>query len=751
MKRWPMILVAMLALTCAASLLLPPVKAVRELAHAPGMEAPLVDASQRQLLHMPHRATGALQAAFGVQGAGEAQVVWRENFDDGMTQWVVDADAENAITWKLTKTTGSGKAFSEIDPADVQSLEVTGPYQVYRRGVSSLTGQPFTVPNGGTLNAYIYFSVNLNDYAVLSLSISTDDFATSHEVWNSTQALQEKGAKWHKITVDLSAFSGKTVKLRFTYGAGTKDDMKVGGYMADFKIDGLEVKGLAEVDAINVTTGEQVQFIDLSHGLPVKWQWIFAGGSPATSSDPCPLVQYTQEGKHDVTLTVTDAGGRNSTITRQAFVNVQGTAPVARILPPATFRFSKTHLPMIAPLVPVHFADASTGFPTAWQWTFTGSTPATSTEQNPWVSYDFMHNQSVSLEVSNSHGKSRDSIEVSVEYEGFVNNLLSGDVPTTYSLEGEGTFPGDNKMKIDAYAEHFSKPSRPIMVYGATVYFVTAKGTSVSDQIANVGVHLYSAKDGKPDQKIASAWWRVFELETGSGSNLKGTWFEFSPKVIHDDFFLVVDGIPEHNDSVDVSFAMASMRNHGNTAYFHNREGWRPVTGYFSQDKGQSSFYIFPLIAHSAITLLPVGTQQIEVPSSQGSINQQIFSMFGYKTPVESDAQWCRVINKPNGLTLDTLTIAYDALPQGIESRTAQLRLTDGMDSICVLVRQCSKTLKGDLNADGNVDAGDVTCLINHILAHSKETSAQFDLNGDGKVDVSDVTMLIELALKPTS
>ncbi|GEM_PF-7071879 len=43
------------------------------------------------------------------------------------------------------------------------------------------------------------------------------------------------------------------------------------------------------------------------------------------------------------------------------------------------------------------------------------------------------------------------------------------------------------------------------------------------------------------------------------------------------------------------------------------------------------------------------------------------------------------------------------------------------------------------------------TCLINHILAHSKETSAQFDLNGDGKVDVSDVTMLIELALKPTS
>ena len=118
-------------------------------------------------------------------------------------------------------------------------------------------------------------------------------------------------------------------------------------------------------------------------------------------------------------------------------------------------------------------------------------------------------------------------------------------------------------MNITAYAEKFSKPSRPILVFGAYVYFVSASAASITDQIADVGVHLYTSENGLPGKKLDSMWWRVFELETPSGSSLTATEFEFDPTVIDDEFFIVVDGIPEKNDSVDVSFAMADFRDHG--------------------------------------------------------------------------------------------------------------------------------------------------------------------------------------------
>ncbi len=693
-----------------------------------------------------HRAGEQLQADFTVQGAGQSRTVWTENFDQGMGAWTVTPDENNAIEWSLKKTTGTGKAFAEIDPADVQSLAVSGPYQVYKRGISMVTSGVVEVAAHSTFNGYVYYSQNMNDYAVLTLQVAVaGGTETWTDVWNSTMETGDGGSRWHKIAADLSAYGGRQVKFRWVYGPGTSDSFKAGGYMADFVIDGLTIDVAGSVQNITVKTGDEVSYVDLSTGNPVSWQWTLDGATPATSTEQCPSVRYTREGTYDVALTVTDAAGHTSTVKRAAMVTVTGEAPVARIVPPASFRYYETHLPMVAPLVPVQYRDGSSGYPSQWQWRFDHATPGTSTEPDPWVSYDFMHQQGVSLRVANAHGTSTDSLRVSAEYEGYINNLLPTDVPATFNLDGEGTFPGDNKMGITEYAEHFSKPSRPVMVYGAMVYFVTASARSVADQIANVGVHLYTSVDGLPGEKLESTWWRVFELETGSSTKLTGTWFEFTPKVVDDDFFIVVDGIPEHNDSVDVSFAMAKLRDSGNTAYFKTPQGWRPVTGYFSADKGQTSYYIFPLIAHSAITLLPVGTSEIHVPATAGSVDQQIFSIFGYKTPVESDASWCTVEGKPNGLTLDTLHIAYGQLPQGVSQRVATLKFTDGMDTIQLKVVQGATALQGDVNRDGVVNVGDVTELINMILGHRDVDAAVADLDGDGQVNVTDVTALVQL------
>jgi PKD repeat protein len=52
----------------------------------------------------------------------------------------------------------------------------------------------------------------------------------------------------------------------------------------------------------------------------------------------------------------------------------------------------------------VQFSDLSTNIPTSWSWTFEGGTPATSTQQNPAVTYNTIGTYSVTLSVCNGQG-----------------------------------------------------------------------------------------------------------------------------------------------------------------------------------------------------------------------------------------------------------------------------------------------------------------------------------------------------------
>ena len=653
-------------------------------------EVPCVSFAGKQ--PVPHflRATATgLTADFSCQSAGSAVTVWEEDFDDGAAGWTL-TDAES-FSWELKKMTGD-KSFTAIDSDDTQSLFIEGSFRQYERDIASATSSLIDVPVNAMLKGYIGFSQNMDNYCRLHISVSTDAFATSEQLWNSGDETGEKPWRWHEFAVSLEKYAGRQVQIRFTYTAGSDDDMNVGGYMGDFAIDGLQITGVSAIEQVEVTTGEEIAFADMSTGNPTAWQWSFPGGTPATSTEQNPRVYYTRDGLYDVTLTVSNADG-SDTKTRTAFVRVTGTAPVARILPPATFRYSETRLPMVAPLVGVQYRDNSTGYPTSWEWTFDGVSPEayaqeTSTEQNPVVGYSYRHQQAVALHVENEHGGSDDALDVSVEYSGIITNLEPGDQAATFDMEDWGTFPGTNTIGITAYAEKFSKPSRPILVFGAYVYFVTASATSLTDQIADVGVHLYTSENGLPGKKLDSTWWRVFELETPSGSSLTGTAFEFNPTVIDDEFFIVVDGIPEKNDSVDVSFAMARFRDHGNTAYMYKDNEWVDVSTYFPAGANHTSYLIMPSIVHSVMSPIPTDRGPLVVGKEAGTSRYPFFSIYGYETPVKSDADWCRVVGKPNGLTLDTLLISYDRLPDGVEERKATLTLTDSISTYEIQVTQ---------------------------------------------------------------
>lgn len=650
------------------------------------------------------KAPGDLKASFTCDIPEAHAASWTENFDNGSPGWIMDNTSYVTWTTKRIAEAGNARSFSAIDPEDAASLYVEGPYQTFRREISSATSPEMTVPANGALLGYVGFSMNYDEMCRLIISVSDDGFNTSTEIWNSKDETGDKTWRWHPVNVPLDTWSGRQIKIRLTYSWGSADEgFKTGGYLGDFAIDGLKVTGLVPVEGVSVSTGQTVRMVNLTDDEASSIRWSFPGGFPESSGEPSPEVYYTADGDYDVSLEVVTAGGQTLSHTIPSFVHVTGVSPVAKILPPATFRYSVTRNPLVAPLVPVTFSDASSGFPDTREWTFGGLVTdapdeiVSSAEPSPSVSYAYRHVWPVGLSVSNRHGSSSDMIDVSVEYEGLITNLMPSDYATTFDMEDWGTFPGSNTRKITAYAEKFSKPSAPVIVNGAYVYFTKAEAEELVDQIANVGVHLYTSEDGKPGKRIDSSWWSVFELDTPSSANdLVGTAFPFTENpVIDDEFFIVVDGIPEKKDGTDVAFAMAGFRDEGNTAWMLKDGEWIEASAYFPAGANHTSYLIYPSVIHSVLTPLPVGRGDVESGPDGGTFDYTIFSYLGYETPVESDASWCRVIGEPNGLTVDDLKIECDPLPKGINDREAHLTVTDGASTMVITVRQSASGYAG--------------------------------------------------------
>jgi PKD repeat protein len=86
----------------------------------------------------------------------------------------------------------------------------------------------------------------------------------------------------------------------------------------------------------NITTGQSVNFTDLSTNNPTSWNWVFTGGTPASSSVQNPTnIVYNTPGCYQVSLTATNSAGSN-TSTQTCYINV--TNPV--IAPVANFTAS---------------------------------------------------------------------------------------------------------------------------------------------------------------------------------------------------------------------------------------------------------------------------------------------------------------------------------------------------------------------------------------------------------------------------
>ncbi len=71
--------------------------------------------------------------------------------------------------------------------------------------------------------------------------------------------------------------------------------------------------------------GSQISFADLSINLPESWEWTFEGGTPASSTDQNPIIQYNELGTFDVALIVSNEYG-SDTLTIVDFISIVNAA-----------------------------------------------------------------------------------------------------------------------------------------------------------------------------------------------------------------------------------------------------------------------------------------------------------------------------------------------------------------------------------------------------------------------------------------
>lgn len=227
-----------------------------------------------------------------------------------------------------------------------------------------------------------------------------------------------------------------------------------------------------------------VNFESTSTNDPEVFEWVFEGGTPATSSMANPSVSYSAPGAYDVSLTVSNANGINAltmpdyvtvldepisafnyaesglevtfedtstdgdsyawdfgdsnTSTEANPTNTYGAEGIYTVELAVTNQCGtntstqtlNNYTPVSANFssditsgcanLVVDFGDESSDNVTAWLWTFEGGTPATSTEENPTVMYDVAGQYDVVLTVS--HPESTETITL-------VNYVAVSDAP----------------------------------------------------------------------------------------------------------------------------------------------------------------------------------------------------------------------------------------------------------------------------------------------------------------------------------
>lgn len=216
---------------------------------------------------------------------------------------------------------------------------------------------------------------------------------------------------------------------------------------------GCQISLLAQLEADEtlILVGESVMFTDLTIGVPVTWNWVFEGGTPASfDGQTPPAIFYNTAGDWDVTLTVND-GISTQSITYENYIR-SGIDPVANF--EATFT-------TVTVGAYTNFTDSSIGDDLVYEWYFEGGDPETSTNADPGDIYYLIPDVTtydVRLIVSNDFGVDTLLREdyINTIPDGIGESNLNESTFKIYPNPANSTLtisvPNNNETKIEVYS-----------------------------------------------------------------------------------------------------------------------------------------------------------------------------------------------------------------------------------------------------------------------------------------------------------
>ena len=168
-------------------------------------------------------------------------------------------------------------------------------YGVHGVVTDSLTGEP--------LEATVTISGHDDQYSFVESHLPVGDFHRPIKGGSYSVIVSKDGYCPKMIDIDVADYETVNLNVQLVPGSCL---------LANFS-----------ASATQVALGQSVSFTDGSFGEVTSWNWIFEGGTPATSTQQNPTVNYNEAGDFGVTLTVSNADGESQTLTRANYIHVR--------------------------------------------------------------------------------------------------------------------------------------------------------------------------------------------------------------------------------------------------------------------------------------------------------------------------------------------------------------------------------------------------------------------------------------------
>tara|TARA_B100000508_G_scaffold141091_1_gene146315 strand:+ start:44220 stop:46166 length:1947 start_codon:yes stop_codon:yes gene_type:complete len=254
-------------------------------------------------------------------GAGPTADFTASSYDfcEGDCIDLTDASTGNGITsWSWTFNGASTASSTDQNPTNI-CYPTAGTYDIILEvtdadGTDQITQSVnVTTCGGGPTAAFTPSSTNLCEGDCISFTDNSTGNGITSWNWTFNGASTASSTDQNPTNICFPTAGTYDVTLEVTDADGTNQTTQS---ITVTTCSGNPPTAAFTIDTNLICAGDCISFTDQSTGDPDTWSWTFQGGTPNASSDQNPSnICFDTPGSYQITLTVTNDGGSDQTLT----------------------------------------------------------------------------------------------------------------------------------------------------------------------------------------------------------------------------------------------------------------------------------------------------------------------------------------------------------------------------------------------------------------------------------------------------